>query len=121
MALASGTKLGSYEILAAIGSGGMGEVYAALDPALNRRIALKVLPEGVAGDVERRDRFEREAKAIAALNHPNIVTIYSIESAHGTRFLTMELVEGQTLDALIPKNGLPLERFLAIAFRSPMP
>ena len=75
----------------------------------------RILPGDIAASAERRERFEREAKAIAALNHPNIVTIYSIESAADTRFLTMELVDGQTLDHLVPAAGLPLPRFLAIA------
>jgi serine/threonine protein kinase len=115
MVLKAGTRLGSYEILTALGSGGMGEVYRAHDPRLDRDVALKVLPADVASDPARLDRFTREARAIAALNHPHIVTIYSTEEADGIRFLTMELVEGQSLDALIPPAGIPVRRFLELA------
>ncbi len=93
----------------------MGEVYRAHDPRLGRDVALKVLPADMASDPLRLERFTREARAIAALNHPHIVTIYSTEEADGVRFLTMELVEGQPLDALIPPTGLPLTRFLELA------
>jgi serine/threonine-protein kinase len=115
MSLPLGARLGPYEILAALGSGGMGEIYRARDPKLNRAIAIKVLPETTAADPDRRARFEREAQSIAALNHPNIVTIYSVEEADGVLFLTMELVDGQPLDALLVKGGLPLARILGIA------
>src|SRR3989442_15936026 len=97
MTLAAGSRLGPYEILAPIGAGGMGEVYRARDPKLNRPIAIKILPEKSGTDAERRARFEREARTIAALNHPNIVTIYSVEGANGVLLLTMELVEGKPL------------------------
>jgi Tol biopolymer transport system component len=93
----------------------MGEVYAAEDTRLGRRVALKVLSRELATDADRRERFEREARAVAALNHPNIVTIYSVEEADGVPFLTLELVEGRTLDALIPPGGLTLDRILAYA------
>jgi len=115
MPLASGSCLGSYTIVAPLGTGGMGEVYRAHDPRLGRDVALKVLPADMAGDPSRLERFTREARAIAALNHPHIVTIYSTEEADGIRFLTMELVEGQPLDALIPASGMPLARFLELA------
>jgi TolB-like protein/Tfp pilus assembly protein PilF len=115
MSLAPGTRVGSYQISASLGAGGMGEVYRAHDPRLGRDVALKVLPAEMAADPGRLERFAREARAIAALNHPHIVTIYSTEEADGIRFLTMELVEGQTLDALIPATGLPLARFLELA------
>ena len=108
-----GTSIGHYHILASIGKGGMGEVYAAEDTRLGRRVALKVLSRELAMDADRRERFEREARAVAALNHPNIVTIYSVEEAGGVPFLTLELVEGRTLGALIPPGGLPLDRILA--------
>jgi Tol biopolymer transport system component len=110
-----GRTLLHYRILDRLGRGGMGEVYAAFDSRLSRRVALKILPPEVAGDPERQRRFEREARAIAALNHPNIVTVYSVENTEGTRFITMELVEGETLAELIPKAGLPLESFLSLA------
>jgi eukaryotic-like serine/threonine-protein kinase len=109
-----GRTLGPYEVVARLGAGGMGEVYRARDPKLNRDVALKVLPAAAALDGERRERFQREAQAIAALNHPNIVTIYSVEDADGTTFLTMELVEGRPLSEALPKSGLPLGRLLAI-------
>jgi serine/threonine protein kinase len=117
MALSAGTRLGPYEIVAALGAGGMGEVYKARDPKLNRVIAIKVLLEPTAADPERRARFEREAQSIAALNHPNIITIYSVEEANGIPFLTMELAEGNPLTDLIAKGGMPLDRLLRIAIQ----
>jgi eukaryotic-like serine/threonine-protein kinase len=110
-----GTRIGHYHIVESLGKGGMGEVYAAEDTRLGRRVALKVLSRDLAIDADRRERFEREARAVAALNHPNIVTIYSVEEADGIPFLTLELVEGRTLDALIPPGGLALDRILAYA------
>src|SRR5215510_6385181 len=115
MSLVVGTRLGAYEILSAIGTGGMGEVYRARDPKLRRDVAIKVLPRDAAADPERRIRFEREAQSIAALNHPNIVTIYSVEDSNGVLFLTMELVEGTPLTALIGTRGLLLPRLLHFA------
>jgi Tol biopolymer transport system component len=115
MSLAAGARLGPYEILDALGAGGMGEVYRARDPKLNRLIAVKVLREEFAADPERRLRFEREAQSIAALNHPNIVTIYSVEQADRVHFLTMELVDGKPLSDQIVKGGLPLARILSVA------
>ena len=107
-----GQQLAHYKIVEKIGSGGMGDVYRADDTKLGRPVAIKVLPSEMADDPTRKARFEREARAIAALKHPNIVTIYSVEEANGTHFITMELVEGQTLSALIPKGGFSLEQFL---------
>jgi len=107
-----GKTLNHFKVLDRLGKGGMGEVYVAEDGKLKRKVALKVLPEDVARDPARLDRFQREAESIAALNHPNIVTIYSIEEADGIRFLTMELVEGETLIQLIPSNGMDVESFL---------
>ena len=115
MPLAAGSSLGPYEIVALLGSGGMGEVYRARDPRLGRDVALKVLPRDVAGDPDRLSRFEREAKSVAALSHPNIVVLHSIEEAEGVRFLTMELVEGETLDRLMAPGGLPIARVLDLA------
>jgi len=115
MALASGTKLGSYEIQSPLGAGGMGEVYRATDTKLGRDVALKVLPAEMARDPERLGRFRREAKALAQLDHPNIVTIHSVEECDGIYFLTMQLVEGQPLDRLICAGGLPLEQIVEIA------
>ena len=93
----------------------MGEVYTARDPRLNRLIAIKLLPVGAANDPERRQRFEREAQAVAALNHPNIVTIHSVEEAGGQSFLTMELVDGRPLADVLPRSGFPLPELLPIA------
>jgi Tol biopolymer transport system component/predicted Ser/Thr protein kinase len=115
LTISVGTKLGSCEIVAAIGHGGMGEVYRARDSRLGRDVALKLLPDSLEADPERRARFDREARALAALNHPGIVTIYSADVDHGRPFLVMELVEGRPLADLIPRHGLPLERLLAIA------
>src|SRR5216117_2181685 len=100
--LQPGTRLGPYEILAALGAGGMGEVYRARDTKLDREVAIKILPELFATDPERLARFEREAKTLASLNHPNIAQIYGFEESNGVRALVMELVEGPTLaDTLI--------------------
>jgi TolB-like protein len=115
MPLASGVRLGPYEILALIGAGGMGEVYRARDPRLQRDVALKVLPPDFARDPERIARFEREARTVAALNHPNIVTIHSIEDAGGVRFLTMEYVSGRPLSDLIGQGEMPIARILELA------
>ena len=112
-----GENLGRYEIVRALGSGAMGQVFAAYDESLDREVALKVLRQQFADDYERRQRFEREAKAIAALDHPNIVTIYSVEEDEGTHFITMQLVEGKTLDELIPDGGMPASMFLDLALR----
>jgi eukaryotic-like serine/threonine-protein kinase len=113
--LTRGTHLGSYEIIAAIGFGGMCEVYRARDRRLNRDVAVKVLPPDLHEDEAERERFTREARAVAAINHPGIVTIHSIEEASGLQFLTMELVEGRTLGDLIPETGWPVDRVLQIA------
>jgi serine/threonine protein kinase len=115
LVLTPGSRLGPYEIVAAIGAGGMGEVYKARDPRLNRLVALKRLPATAANDTERRERFEREAQAVAALNHPGIVTIHSVEEADGQFFLTMELVDGRSLADAMPSTGLSLDRLLKIA------
>ena len=106
-----GTTLLHYRVLHQLGAGGMGEVYAAEDTRLNRRVAIKILPRDTADDPARLQRFRREAQAIAALNHPNIVTIYSVEEVDGLHFLTMEIVEGQTLRELIPPGGLAWREF----------
>jgi serine/threonine-protein kinase len=111
----TGDRLGAYEILAPIGAGGMGEVYRAKDTKLGRDVALKILPPQMAGDRDRLARFHREARAVAALNHPNVVTLYSVEESDGVHFLTMELVEGQALSAVIPPEGWPVERAVGIA------
>ena len=114
MPLSPGTQVGPYEIVSLLGAGGMGEVYRARDPRLKREVALKVLPDVAAADGDRRERFTREALAVAALNHPHIVTIHSVEHAGTAVFLTMELVEGRSLAEALPATGLPIERVLAI-------
>jgi len=113
--LAAGTHLGPYEIVSPLGAGGMGEVYRARDGKLGREVAIKVLPEEFARDPERLARFEREARSLAALNHPNIAAIYGLEDAAGTRFLVLELVPGETLAERLVEGPLPLEEALAIA------
>src|SRR3984893_8974550 len=116
MALAAGTRLGSYELVAQIGAGGMGEVYQAHDTKLGRDVAIKVLPEAFAHDADRLSRFQREAKMLAALNHPNIATIYGLEQSNGTSYLVMELVPGETLQERIRRDGpVPVEEALTIA------
>ena len=115
MPLTPATRLGYYEIIAPLGAGGMGEVYRARDTRLQRDIAIKVLPDDVAASPDLLVRFEREATTVARLNHPNIVTLHSIEEAGGTRFLTLELIEGQDLSSLIAPGGLPVTKLLDLA------
>jgi dienelactone hydrolase len=110
-----GRTLSHYRILSKLGEGGMGEVYLAEDTRLDRQVALKVLPPEMASDPERLERFEREAKAVAALNHPNIVTIFSVEQAGNLQFIAMELVQGRTLTRLISEGGMPPDRLLELA------
>jgi serine/threonine protein kinase len=110
-----GSLLDHYRILDRLGAGGMGEVYLAEDTKLGRQVALKLLPRELAGSPERLARFQREARTVAALNHPNIVTLYSIEDAHGLHFLTMERVEGVILQKKIVPGGLPLNELLRLA------
>src|SRR6202140_3227521 len=105
MTLATGTKLGSYEVLAQIGAGGMGEVYQAHDSKLGRDVAIKVLPEAFAHDAERLSRFQREAKLLASLNHPNIATIHGLDQSGDTSYLVMELVSGETLQERVKRDG----------------
>src|SRR5215471_13956777 len=114
MTLSSGDRLGPYEIAAPLGAGGMGEVYRALDTRLHRTVAIKLLSGDRMADPVQRRRFLQEARAASALNHPNIVVIYDISSHEGIDFLVMEFVAGQTLKALIPENGLPLENITSI-------
>ena len=117
MTLTAGTLLGPYEISAQIGVGGMGEVYKARDTRLDRTVAIKVLPSDVAGDPDPRARFEREARAVAALDHPHICGIYDVGSVDGTHYLVMPHLEGQTLAARLEKGPLPLDQALKIADR----
>src|SRR5262245_23988864 len=115
MALATGVRFGPYEIVSPIGAGGMGEVYRARDTKLNRDVALKVLPDSFALDVERLARFKREAQVLASLNHPNIGAIYGLEDSAGVQVLVLELVEGPTLADRIAQGAIPLDEALPIA------
>ena len=115
MALTPGTRLGPYQVTAKIGEGGMGEVYQARDTKLDRDVALKVLPEAFTADPDRLARFEREAKVLASLNHPNIGSIYGLEEADGVKALVLELVEGPTLADRIKQGPIPIDETLPIA------
>jgi len=108
-------ELGHYRVVGLLGIGGMGEVYRAVDTRLGREVALKVLPVAVGSDPDRLRRFHQEARSLAALSHPNIVTVYSVEEQDGVHFLTMELVAGRTLAEVIPAHGLALSKLLEIA------
>src|SRR6202011_666199 len=107
MALPTGTKLGPYEILSSLGAGGMGEVYRARDTRLGRDVALKILPESFARHSDRLHRFEQEARAVAALNHPNILAIFDTGQNNGAPFLVSELLEGETLRTVLDRGPLP--------------
>ena len=117
MALTPGTRIGPYEIIAPIGAGGMGEVYRARDGRLERDVAIKILPELFAKDPERMARFEREARVLASLNHPNIAAIYGLEHAEGRQALVLELVEGRGLDADLARGALPIGEVLRLAIQ----
>ncbi len=115
MRLEKGARLGPYEVLSPLGAGGMGEVWRARDTRLDREVALKFLPAGFADDPERHARFEREAKVLAALNHPNIAALYGLEHLDGQHALVMELVEGEGLDERIARGPIPVDEALPIA------
>src|SRR5213075_1281661 len=115
MGLAPGTRLGPYEILSALGAGGMGEVYRARDTKLGRDVALKVLPSGLPADLERLARFEQEARAAAALSHPNILAVHAIDTHHGSPYIVSELLEGETLREKIA--GLPVRKAIDYAIQ----
>ena len=115
MTLTPGTRLGPYEIQSALGAGGMGEVYKARDSRLDRAVAVKVLPEHVASDPELKQRFEREAKTLAALSHPHICPVFDVGSQTGLNFLVMEYLEGETLAQRLTKGALPFDQALQIA------
>src|SRR6187402_3695571 len=115
MALAVGDRLGSYEILGELGSGGMGQVYRARDARLDRDVALKVLPPHLAGNADSLARFEREAKAVAALSHPNILAIYDVGREGDQAFAVMELLEGETLRERLNGGALPARKAVEIA------
>src|SRR5499433_4007158 len=115
MALAPGTRLGPYEIIAPLGAGGMGEVYRARDRKLDRDVALKALPDSFVHDPDRLARFQREAKVLASLNHPNIAHIHGLEESDGIRALVMELVEGEDLAQRLTRGAIPIDEALPIA------
>ena len=115
MSLQPGTRLGNYEVLSELGSGGMGEVYKAKDLKLGRDVAIKVLPQEMASDASRLRRFEQEARAASALNHPNIVTIYEIGEHEGTPFIAMEYVNGKTLREILADGPLPNDKLIRYA------
>src|ERR1700752_5087028 len=114
MALSIGTQLGSHEITALLGKGGMGEVYRARDLKLKREVAIKILPEEFSRDADRVSRFQREAEVLASLNHANIAIIHDVQEANETRFLVLELVEGETLAERIQHGPIPVEEALEI-------
>src|SRR5205823_1043604 len=114
-ALSIGSKLGPYEVVSVLGSGGMGEVYRATDTNLKRQVAIKVLPDAVANDTERLARLQREAEVLAALNDSHIAQIYGLEKSNGTSALVMELVEGPTLAERVARGRLPFDETLKIA------
>jgi serine/threonine protein kinase/Tol biopolymer transport system component len=117
MTLKSGTQLGTYEIVSAIGAGGMGQVYRAKDHKLGRDVAIKVLPEEFARDPDRVARFQREAKLLASLNHPNIAAIYGLEESGGTSFLVLELIEGETIESQLQRGPIPVEESIRLALQ----
>src|SRR5262252_6479426 len=114
MTIAPGSRLGAYEVLSALGAGGMGEVYRARDTKLNRDVALKILPDAFALDADRLARFSREAQVLASLNHPHIAQIHGYEQAGAVHALVMELVEGPTLADRIARGALPIDDALSI-------
>src|SRR5215471_16173436 len=115
MALTIGTQLGSHEITALLGKGGMGEVYRARDLKLKREVAIKVLPEEFSADTDRISRFRREAELLASLNHPNIAGIYDLQESSGSSYLVLELVEGETLAERMQAGAIPIDEALNIA------
>ena len=117
MALTAGTRLGPYEIADQLGAGGMGEVYRATDTRLDRAVAIKVLPEHLADDPQRRERFEREARAVSSLNHPHICTLHDVGEQDGVHYLVMDLVEGETLQQRLEKGRLPVDQALEYAIQ----
>ena len=119
MAIGPGTRIGPYEVAALIGQGGMGEVYRALDTNLGRQVAIKVLPAALAQDAERLARFEREARTLAALNHPHIATIHGVETSLGAYALVMELVEGPTLADRLARGRIRSMKPFPLRSRSP--
>jgi len=118
MVLASGTRLGPYDIVELLGAGGMGEVYRARDPRLGRDVALKVLPEAAARDTQRLAFFEREARAVAALNHPNILTVFDLGTHAGVPYIVSELLEGENLRELVSRRTPSVRQVLGYALQA---
>src|SRR5262247_4502166 len=114
MSLAVGTRVGPYEILSAIGAGGMGEVHKARDTRLQRDVAIKVLPSSLTSDPDRLARFQREAQVLASLSHPNIGAIHGIHESRGVRFLVLELVKGETLASRLKQGPVPIDEALEL-------
>ena len=121
MSLSIGTRLGPYAIVESLGKGGMGEVYRARDTRLDRTVAIKILRGQLADDPESRDRFVREARAVAAFNHPHICTLYDVGSQDGVDFLVMEYLEGETLAERLSRGPLPVEQAIPYALQSRPP
>src|SRR5262249_55857456 len=115
MSLSAGTKLGPYEILAAVGAGGMGEVYRAKDSRLPRTVALKILTPDLVGNADRLRRFQQEARAASALNHSNIVTIYEVGCSDSVHYISMELVEGKSLREALAAGAFSIRRLIQVA------
>jgi len=115
MSLASGTKLGPYEIVSPLGAGGMGEVYRAIDKRLDRTVAIKILPLHLSENSEAKQRFAREARAISSLNHSNICHLYDVGEQENTSFLVMEYLEGETLGDRLHKGPFPRDQVLRVA------
>src|SRR5215471_13776383 len=115
MNVGTGTRLGPYELLSLLGKGGMGEVYRARDTRLNRTVAIKVLPRHLSSNLQRRQRFEREARSVSALSHPNISVLYDVGQQDGIDYLVMEYIEGQSLVERLAKGPLPLDQSLGYA------
>src|SRR2546423_9555616 len=113
--LEPGLQIGPYEIVSLLGAGGMGEVYRARDKRLGRAVALKILPPDVAGDAGRRQRFEQEARAASALNHPNILSVYDLGSHDGLAYIASELIDGESLRDMLKRGPLPHSRAVEIA------
>src|SRR5262245_23051247 len=117
MPFGPGTRLGPYEIVTPIGAGGMGEVYKARDPRLGREVAIKVLPASLSGDAERLQRFEQEARAAAALNHPNILAVFDIGTHDDVPYIVSELLEGETLRERLGAGALPVRKAIEYAIQ----
>src|SRR5438128_6772130 len=117
MALTPGTRLGPYEIVSALGAGGMGEVYRARDPRLSREVAIKVMAAELAKDAEWLRRFEQEARAAAALSHPNVLAVYDIGRSDGLSYLVTELLEGETLRERLARGAMPLRKAVEVALQ----